>query len=85
MVSLQIFENIGFHSLHMMMLYICTKFHGKISKGFRVIEQTGNHDGRTDVQTDGRMNKVITIWPPQTSSGGALILICKGSKFFRVV
>ena len=39
----------------LMMLYIYTKFHENISKGFRVTERTQNHDGRTDRRkTDGQ-------------------------------
>ena len=54
----------------MMMHYICTKFLGKISKGFRIIEQARNHDGRTDGLTDGQTNKVITIWPLRLGLAG---------------
>ena len=32
------------------MLYVCTKFHENISKGFIVIEQTRFSDGQTDAQ-----------------------------------
>ena len=66
------------------MLYISTKFFLNIYKGFRVtereiipkgfsvIEWIRNHDRRTGGQTDRRTDKVITIGPPPTSSGGAL-------------
>ena len=49
-----------------MMLYICTKFHENLSKGLRVTDQTQDHDRW--------MDKVISTWPPQTLSGGALFM-----------
>ena len=52
----------------LIILYFCTKFHENNSMGFRVTQRTENHDGQTDRWTD----KVITLGPPQTSSGGAL-------------
>ena len=61
-----------------MMLYICTKFHENISKGFELLPR---HEIMTDRQmdvqmdkADGRTNKVISRAPP-TSSGMALITI----------
>ena len=51
----------------------CAKFHENISKGFRVIKRTRNHDGRTDGRTDRRTDKVITIGLPPTLSGEDLI------------
>ena len=69
-----------------MMLYICTKFHENISKGFSIIVRTRNHDGRkdgqmdgqtdgqTDRQTDGQTDGQGDYYrAPPTSSGGALI------------
>ena len=60
------------------MLYICTKFHENISKGFLVIARAPNHDGRTDGQTDGRTDGQTDgqgdyYRAPPTSSGGALL------------
>ena len=55
------------------MLYICVNVQENVSKSFRAIERTRNHDGRTEERTDGWTDKVITLGSPQTSSGGPLI------------
>ena len=61
---------------------VCTKFHENISKGFLVIAQTRNHDGRTDEkmdrQTDGQTDRQGDYYRAlPTSSGGALKEFCK--------
>ena len=56
-----------------MMLYIYTKFHENVPKGFSVIERTRNHDVWTDGHTDGRTDKVISIdrqTPPELLMDG---------------
>ena len=60
----------------LIMLYISSKFYENISKGFRVIEQTQNHDRQTDGRMDGGMYKIVTLGPLQTSSCRALITDC---------
>ena len=68
-----------FSAHRLMILCICTKFHENISKGFRVIARTQNHDGRTDRRMD-RQGDYYRALPtssgaygaPPTSSGGAL-------------
>ena len=70
-----------FSAYQLMILYICTKFHENISKGFLVFARTRNHDRRTDRltnrQTDGRTDRWTDgqgdyYRAPPTSSGGAL-------------
>ena len=70
-----------FSAHHLKILYICTKFHENISKGFLVIARTRNHDGRTDGQRDRRTDRQTDgqtdgqgdyYRAPPTSSGGAL-------------
>ena len=53
--------------------YMCTKLQENVSKGFRAIERTRNHGGRTEERTDEWMDRLITLGSPQTSSGGPLI------------
>ena len=56
------------------MLYLYTKFHENIPKGFSVIEWTRNHDVWTDGRTDRRTDKVISIGPPPTPSGPSRVI-----------
>ena len=49
----------------------------------RVSEILGGHEIMTHGQTDRRMDKVITIGPPPTSSGKALI-ISNGTGFKKI-
>ena len=59
-----------FFAHRLLIFYIYTKFH---EKSQRVSELLHGHETMMDGRTDRQMDKVITIGPPPTSSGGALI------------
>ena len=49
-----VLRKLSYHAC-LIILYIGTKFHENISKGFGVIARTRNHDRRTDVFTNGHL------------------------------